>query len=82
MAERERKIGLVMSTRRQPLLASGNEAEWTRINREEAEQRRRADLAMTPAERLEAGQRLSQQAVSLLVASVRAGHAPERSLWS
>jgi hypothetical protein len=52
--------------RSRPLLATGNEAEWAEINREEAEQRRAADMALAPAERLSSGQRLSQQAVSLL----------------
>jgi hypothetical protein len=33
-------------------------------------------------ERVTLGQNLSQQAVSLLVASVEAGHAPRRALWS
>jgi hypothetical protein len=65
-----------------PLLAPGNDAEWARINREEAEQLRASNLALTPSQRLELGQRLSQQAVSLLVASVKAGHAPRRALWS
>jgi hypothetical protein len=68
--------------RSRPLLSPGNEAEWARINREQAEQLRASSLALTPAERLEQGQRLSQQAVSLLVAAVRAGHAPRRALWS
>jgi hypothetical protein len=64
------------------LLAAGNTAEWARINHEEAEQTRASNLALTPVQRLELGQRLSQQAVSLLVASVKAGHAPRRALWS
>jgi hypothetical protein len=34
------------------------------------------------AERVAYGQKLSQQAVSLLVSSVKAGHAPRRALWS
>jgi hypothetical protein len=71
-----------MATRRGPLLAVGNEAEWAEINREEAEQMRALNMALTPVQRLEQGQRLSQQAVSLLVASVRSGHAPRRALWS
>ncbi|HEV7614931.1 MAG TPA: hypothetical protein VGO36_01725 [Solirubrobacterales bacterium] len=66
----------------QPLLAPGNESEWAQINREEAEQLRASNLALTPAQRLELGQRLSQRAVSLLAASVKAGHAPRRALWS
>jgi hypothetical protein len=68
--------------RSRPLLATGNEAEWAEINREEAEQRRPAGMALAPAERLSSGQRLSQEAVSLLSASVRAGNAPRRTLWS
>lgn len=65
-----------------PLLSVGHEQEWAEINREEAEQLRSSNMALTPAQRLEVGQRLSQQAVSLLAASIRAGHAPRRALWS
>ena len=65
-----------------PLLSVGHEAEWAEINREEAEQLRASNMALTPAQRLEVGQRLSEQAVSLLAASIRAGHAPRRALWS
>ena len=68
--------------RSRPLLAPGNEAEWAEINREEDEQRRSSDMALSPAERLTVGQQLSQQAVSLLSASVRAGNVPRRALWS
>ena len=71
-----------MASRKGPLLAPGNEAEWAAINREEAAQLRASNMALTPVQRLEQGQRLSQQAVSLLVASVRSGHAPRRALWS
>jgi len=71
-----------MATRARPLLGPGNEAEWAEINREEAEQLRASNMALTPAQRLEQGQRLSQQAISLLVSSVKAGHAPRRALWS
>jgi hypothetical protein len=67
---------------RTPLLSVGHEAEWAEINREEAEQLRASNMALTPAQRLEVGQRLSQQAVALLAASIRAGHAPRRALWS
>jgi hypothetical protein len=63
-------------------MSVGHEAEWAVINREEVEHHRRTNMAMTPAQRLEFGQKLSQQAVSLLVASIRAGHAPRRALWS
>jgi hypothetical protein len=67
---------------RTPLMSVGHEAEWAEINREEREHHRRTNMAMTPAQRLEVGQQLSQQAVSLLAASIRAGHAPRRALWS
>lgn len=76
-----RNIG-PMSSASRTLLASGHEAEWARINREEADQLRASNLALTPAQRLEQGQKLSQQAVSLLVASVKAGHVPRRALWT
>jgi hypothetical protein len=65
-----------------PPLRAGYEAEWAEVNREEAEQMRASNMALTPIQRLEVGQRLSQQAVSLLVASVKAGHVPRRALWS
>ncbi len=56
--------------------------EWRKINTEDAARMRAANMALTPAQRLQQGQELSQQAVSLLVASVKAGHAPRRALWS
>ena len=65
-----------------PLLSIGHEAEWAVINREEAEQLRANNMALTPVQRLEQGQKLSQQAVSLLAASIRAGHAPRRTYWT
>lgn len=65
-----------------PLLSPGHEAEWAVINREEADQRRAMDMALTPVQRVEQGQKLSQQAVALLAASIRAGHAPARAFWS
>lgn len=67
---------------RTPLLSPGHEAEWAKINAEEAEQLRASNMALTPAQRLTIGQRLSQQAVSLLLASYRAGHVPRRAVWS
>jgi hypothetical protein len=72
---------MAMSTDK-PLLAPGNEAEWARINREEDSQRRAIARSLTPSQRIAHGQKLSQQAVSLLAASIRAGHAPRRALWS
>lgn len=71
-----------MASSTRPLLAVGNEARWAEINREEDEQRRATALALTPSERLAHGQKLSQQAVQLLSASIRAGHVPRRALWS
>jgi hypothetical protein len=65
-----------------PLLSAGHEAEWAQINREEEEQERAMDMALTPAQRIEQGQELSQQAVELLAASIRAGHVPARAYWS
>jgi hypothetical protein len=71
-----------MATRTHPLLAVGNEAEWAQINEEEARQEAEFAASLSMAERVAYGQKLSQQAVSLLVASVKAGHAPRRALWS
>lgn len=71
-----------MATRQKPLLATGNEAEWAKINEEEAREEAEFAASLSMNERVTYGQRLSQQAVSLLVASVEAGHAPRRALWS
>ena len=71
-----------MAVSGKPLLAPGNEARWARINRSDAERLRASNLALTPTQRLELGQKLSQQAVSLLAASVKAGNVPRRALWS
>lgn len=65
-----------------PPLRAGYEAEWAEVNREEAEQRRASTRALSPAQRIQVGQKLSQQAVALLAASIRAGHVPRRVLWS
>jgi hypothetical protein len=65
-----------------PLLSPGHEAEWAVINREEAEQMRAINMALTPVQRLEEGLKLSQQAVELLAISIRSGHVPRRALWS
>jgi hypothetical protein len=71
-----------MATRQKPLLATGNEAEWAKINEDEAREEAEFTASLSMNERVTYGQRLSQQAVSLLVASVEAGHAPRRALWS
>lgn len=65
-----------------PPLRAGYEAEWAQLNREEADQLRAGNMALTPTQRLQVGQKLSQQAVALLSASIRAGHAPRRTYWS
>jgi hypothetical protein len=72
-----------MATRTdKPLLAPGNEAEWAKINEEESRQEAEFAASLSMDERVTFGQALSQQAVSILVASVEAGHAPRRALWS
>lgn len=65
-----------------PPLRAGHEIEWAEVNREEDEQLRASNMSLTPVERLKVGQKLSQQAVSLLAASIHAGHAPSRAYWS
>jgi hypothetical protein len=71
-----------MTTNTRSLLAPGNEPKWAEINVEEQRQEDDFAASLSMAERVAYGQRLSQQAVSLLAASVRAGHAPRRALWS
>lgn len=71
-----------MATRARPLLAPGNEAEWAEINREKREYHHSTMQALTPSERIAEGQKLSQQAVSLLASSIRGGHVPRRAFWS
>jgi hypothetical protein len=65
---------------RKTLLEPGHEAEWAVINREEAEYHLKAARALTPSQRIAKGQKLSQQAVALLTASIRAGNVPRRAL--
>jgi mannose/cellobiose epimerase-like protein (N-acyl-D-glucosamine 2-epimerase family) len=76
------RLRFMSATPRKTLLEPGHEAEWAELNREKREHHQRAALAMTPSERIAEGQKLSQQAVSLLAASIRAGHAPRRAFWS
>ena len=71
-----------MANRDKPLLEAGNEDRWAEINREESRQEAEFAASLSVAERLEFGQKLSQQAVSLLAASIRAGNVPERAFWS
>jgi uncharacterized membrane protein len=65
-----------------PLLSAENQERWVKINREE--ERQEADFAATlsMADRVAYGQKLSKQAVALLVASAKAGHVPKRALRS
>jgi hypothetical protein len=81
-SEVDDRIEIMRARTQTPLLSPGHEAEWAAINREEAEQLRASNMALTPTQRLEVGQKLSQQAVELLVAGYRAGLVPERALWS
>jgi mannose/cellobiose epimerase-like protein (N-acyl-D-glucosamine 2-epimerase family) len=71
-----------MASRAERLLEPGHEAEWAKINEEESRQEAEFAASLSMDERVTFGQNLSQQAVSLLVASVEAGHAPRRALWS
>lgn len=61
-----------------PFLAPGNEAAWAKINAEEERQESEFAMALTIPERLEIGQRLCDQAFSLLGAVRAAGHGPGR----
>lgn len=67
-----------MSIRGKPLLAPGNEAEWAKINAEEERQEAEMAMALTVPQRLESGQRLCDQAFSLIAAVRAAGHGPGR----
>ena len=64
--------------RSKPLLAVGNEAEWAEINRVEAEQDAAFAARLSVSERLELGQRLSDQAFELMNAFRAAGHGTAR----
>jgi mannose/cellobiose epimerase-like protein (N-acyl-D-glucosamine 2-epimerase family) len=67
---------------RKTLLEPGHEVEWAELNREKREYHQRSARALTPSERIAQGQKLSQQAVSLLASVIRGGHAPGRAFWS
>lgn len=60
--------------RPKPLFASGSEAEWARINEEEAQQDVEFVTRLSIGERLELGQRLSDQAFELMNAFRSRGH--------
>jgi hypothetical protein len=72
----------VDTPRRKTLFEPGHEAEWARINEKEDRQEAEFAASLSMTERVAYGQKLSQQAVSLLVASVKTGHVPRRALWS
>jgi hypothetical protein len=68
-----------MATRAtKPLLAPGNEAEWAEFNREKESDERDLIARMSVSERLEFGQRLSQQRAKLFN-EYRARHGLDRS---
>jgi len=73
---------MATQSKKRPLMAPGNEAEWARINEEEAREEAEFAASLSMDARVTFGQKLSQQAVSLLVSSVKAGHVPRRALWS
>jgi hypothetical protein len=55
-----------MATHKRPPLASSHEAEWAEFNREKDDSERELVARMSVAERLEFGQRLSQQRTELI----------------
>jgi hypothetical protein len=61
-----------------PLLAPGNEAEWAKINEDEAREEAEFAATLTVPERLEFGQKLCDQAFSLFNAVRASGHGPRR----
>lgn len=65
-------------SRRKPLLAPGNEAEWAEINREEERQEAEFAASLSIPERLEFGQRLCDQAFEFYNAVHPAGHGTQR----
>lgn len=72
-----------MATRtHKTLLEPGHEAEWAQLNREKREYHQRNARALTPSQRVAQGQKLSQQAVSLLASVIRGGNVPPRAFWS
>jgi hypothetical protein len=64
--------------KKRPLLASGNEAEWATINREEERQEVEFAQSLSIPERLEFGQKLCDQAFAFYNAVHVSGHEPKR----
>ncbi|HTR76366.1 MAG TPA: hypothetical protein VMH33_14020 [Solirubrobacterales bacterium] len=71
-----------MASREKPLLAPGNEAEWAKINEEEAQHEAEFAASLTMDERVTFGQKLAQQGVQIMASSIRAGNVPARAFWS
>lgn len=69
---------MATSKRAGPLLAAGNEEEWSRINQEEACQDAEFVSTLTVAERLELGQKLCDHAFEFMNAVRASGHGPSR----
>lgn len=67
-----------MADKPRPFLAPGNEAEWAEINREEARQDAEFVAQLSISDRLELGQRLSDQAFDLMNAFRASGHGTVR----
>lgn len=69
---------MATSKRASPLLAAGNEEEWSRINQEEANEDAEFASALTIPERLELGQKLCDHAFEFMNAVRASGHGPRR----
>jgi mannose/cellobiose epimerase-like protein (N-acyl-D-glucosamine 2-epimerase family) len=65
-----------MASRSERLLEPGHEAEWAKINEEEARQEAEFAASLSMTERLEFGQRLCDQAFDLFNAVRASGHGP------
>jgi len=62
----------------QPLFQTGREKEWAQINRSDAEQEAEFAASLSTSDRLELGQRLSDQAFELMNAVRAGGHVTAR----
>jgi hypothetical protein len=67
-----------MTSRKRPLLATGNEAEWAEINREDERYEAEFALTLSTPERLEFGQKLCDQAFDFYNAVHANGHGLQR----
>jgi hypothetical protein len=66
------------ASRKKPLLAPGNEAEWARINAEEEREEAQFAASLSIPERLEFGQKLCDHAFDFYNAVRASGHGPQR----